>query len=91
VYGVDFNAMYKVLDHIKAAGQLPEVYESWFQDNIMTIGEGQRRVQSNDAVNVKAQLESLQSRARNGKSLIYVYTANKVIKTGHPRGVPALP
>lgn len=40
VYGVDFIAVYNVLDHIKATGQLPDGYESLFQDYIMTIEEG---------------------------------------------------
>jgi nicotinamide/nicotinate riboside kinase len=53
VYGVDFNAMYKVLDHIKATGQLHDGYESWFQNNIMTIEEGQNRVRDTDAIDVE--------------------------------------
>lgn len=43
-YAVDFSAMYKVLDHIKKTGRLPNDYSSWFQGNVMTIEEGQNRV-----------------------------------------------
>jgi nicotinamide/nicotinate riboside kinase len=60
IYGVDFNAMYKVLDHIKATGQLEDGYDSWFQNNIMTIAEGQRRVRSTDAIDVEAVRQSLE-------------------------------
>lgn len=60
VYGVDFNAMYKVLDYIKATGQLPKGYTSWFQDNIMTIEEGQGRVRNSDDINFDVIRESLE-------------------------------
>jgi hypothetical protein len=52
VYGADFNAMYKALDHIKATGQLPKGYTSWYQDNIMTIEEGQGRVRNSDGIKI---------------------------------------
>ena len=48
-YAVDFSAMFKVLDHIKTTGQLPNDYSSWFQNNIMTIEEGQNRVRNGTA------------------------------------------
>ena len=43
-YAVDLSAMYKVLDHIKTTGRLPNDYSSWFQNNVMTIEEGQNGV-----------------------------------------------
>lgn len=53
-FAVDFNTMYKVLNH-----------RSWFRNNIMTIEEGQSRVRHTDAIDVEALLESLEHLLRD--------------------------
>lgn len=65
VFGVDCHAMYKVLEHIKATRKLPYRYESWFQNNIMTIEQGQGRVRDTDAINVEAVRKSLERLLRS--------------------------
>jgi len=58
-YAIDFGAIYKVLDQIRSSGNLPNDYRSWFQENVMTIDEGQTRAR--DTLGGEASLEHLKA------------------------------
>lgn len=62
---VDFNAIDKVLSHIKATRWLPDGYDSGFQNKIMTIEEGQSRVRHTDAIDVETLHEKLEQLLRD--------------------------
>lgn len=77
IRAVDFNAMYKVLDHVKTTGQLHDGYDSWFQNNIMSIAEGQRRVRSTDAIDIEAVRKSLEQLSQDTVDVSSTFTAQK--------------
>jgi nicotinamide/nicotinate riboside kinase len=79
VFGVDFHAMYKVLDHTKAIGKLPDRYGSWFQNNIMTIEQGQKRVRDTDAINIEAVRKSLERLLQETGNTASTSTVQKIL------------